>query len=243
MSRPREIAKRLVRLAAQPFGTITQVVTSDPAVALTFDDGPDPDATPRLLDVLGRHGARATFFMVGKRAARHPEIVERVAAEGHTVASHGWDHSSFALISGRWRRAQLRWCQEALAPHGAPLFRPPFGHQSVASHLDAWRLGYQVVAWNLGAEDYRGEDAETLAERVKRGLRPGSIVLLHDGLCSTSDLSFCDREPTIRAIDLLLEERASTFRFVTVPELLRMGRASKWPWYRGADMAALRAQL
>ena len=238
-----ELAKDAIRLFARPFGTITHVDTAEPLAALTFDDGPDPEYTPALLDVLARHDARATFFMLGKRAAAHPELVSRVAAAGHALANHGWDHSSFPLLSGRWRRTQLRWCGEALAPHGCNLFRPPHGHQTPASQLDAWRAGYRVVTWSLVAGDWRGEDAQTLCDRLERGLLPGSIALLHDSLYTTSDIAHRDREPTIRAVARLLEKPGQALRFVTVPELLRTGRACKWPWYPGADLGALRSQV
>ena len=232
----KQAAKRAIRLASQPFGTITHVATKEPAVALTFDDGPNPEATPRLLDVLEHHGAKATFFMVGKVAARHPELVRRVSSAGHALGCHSWDHSSFPLITGSWRRTQLRWCQEVLAEPSPRLFRPPHGHQSIRSHLDAWWLGFSVVTWNLSAEDWKGEDAEQITDRLKPRLLPGSIVLLHDALYATSDERYRDREATIRATDSLLRDLGSTFRFVTVPELLRIGRPEKWPWYRRADL-------
>lgn len=242
-TRAKQLARGAISALAQPFGTITHVDTAEPLAALTFDDGPDPEYTPALLEVLASHGARATFFMLGKRASAHPELVSRVAAAGHAVANHGWDHASFPLLSARWRRTQLRWTAEALAPHGCNLFRPPHGHQTPASQLDAWRAGYRVVTWNLVAGDWRGEDTQTLRERLERGLRPGSIALLHDSLYTTSDIAHRDREPTIRAIAQLLEKRDQALRFVTVPELLRAGRPRKWPWYPGADLGALRTQV
>lgn len=238
--RLREAVKGAISLAAQPFGTVVGVATGEPVAALTFDDGPDPEATPRLLELLERHGARGTFFMVGRAAARHPELVARVAAGGHAVGNHSWDHPSFPLLRGRWRRCQLRWTADALAPHEVKLFRPPYGHQTPGSQLDAARLGYRTVMGDLIAEDWRDDPPEALVARVLRRFRPGSIALFHDALYTTTDERFRDRGPTIRAVELLLEHFAGRVRFVTVPELLRLGRARKWPLYRRADLGWLR---
>ena len=126
-------------------GTITRVSTSKPVAALTFDDGPDPVFTPRLLAVLHKHQAKATFFMVGKAAERHPDIVKEVAVAGHAIGNHSWDHPSFPLISRRERWAQVRACEKAIAPYGQRLFRPPYGDQNLLSRLEASWLGYQVI--------------------------------------------------------------------------------------------------
>ena len=149
--------------ARRVMGTITHVSTQDAVVALTFDDGPHPESTPHLLDILERHQAHATFFMIGEAAQRHPDLVQRVAQAGHAIGNHSWDHPSFPLISGRERRAQLRACEKAIAPYGQRLFRPPYGHQSAASRLDALWLSYRVVTWNLHAYDWLDHDANWMA--------------------------------------------------------------------------------
>lgn len=239
----REWTKDRLAESAVVLGTITRVETREPAVALTFDDGPDPEATPRFLDVLARGGARGTFFMVGKSARRHAEVAARVAREGHAAANHSWDHPSFPLLKARWRRRQLRWCQEALPPGSARLFRPPWGHQSLGSRLDAARLGFRVVTWDVTAEDWGGDDPRTLAARMEAGIRPGSIVVLHDALYATNDEAHRDRGPAIEAVALLLEHLGSRYRFVTVPELLRLGRPRYWHWYRRPDLDWLHRQV
>jgi peptidoglycan/xylan/chitin deacetylase (PgdA/CDA1 family) len=144
------------------------VRTWDPVAALTFDDGPDPQRTPRILDILERYRARATFFMVGEAVQWYPELVRQVAQTGHAIGNHFWDHPSFPLITGRERRAQLRACAKAIAPYGQRVFRPPYGHQSVASRLDALWLGYQVVTWNVLAYDWLDHDADWMANRLVR---------------------------------------------------------------------------
>jgi peptidoglycan/xylan/chitin deacetylase (PgdA/CDA1 family) len=229
--RAKEAVKRLISWSSVPVGSLIRVATREPAIALTFDDGPHPVETPRVLELLERHGARGTFFMVGKSARRHPEIVARAAAGGHAVANHSWDHPSFRRIRGSYRRAQIRWCGEALAPHGARLFRPPFGEQSPASRLDALRCGYPVIGWDVVAEDWRDDPADRLVQRVMRRLRRGSIVLFHDTLYVTEDERYRDREPMRQALEILLGRLGGDYRFVTVPELLRLGRPVRWPLF------------
>ncbi len=250
----RERVKDWVAASARPpfLGTLVRVETEVPAVALTFDDGPNPEATPRLLDLFAAHGARATFFMVGKSARRHADLAERAAAEGHALGNHTWDHQSMPLLSRRGRRTQLRWCQEALPVPSPPdgvgtgpprLFRPPWGHQSLASRLDAARLGFQVIAWDVMAEDWRGDGADTLAERMEAKIRPGSIVVLHDALYATDAEAHRDREPVIAAVARLLERLGERYRFVTVPELMTLGRPRYWHWYKPSDLDWLHRQI
>src|SRR5215813_2722034 len=93
--RAKEVVKGVISWSTLPVGSLIRVATREPAIALTFDDGPDPRETPRVLDVLERHGARGTFFLVGKSVERYPEIVARAAAAGHALANHSWDHLSF----------------------------------------------------------------------------------------------------------------------------------------------------
>lgn len=238
--RLKALARRLIEISAATTGVTTRVATRQAVAALTFDDGPDPDWTPRLLELLERHGARGTFFMVGKSAARRPELVARVAAGGHAIGNHTWDHPSLPTLRGRYRRWQIRRCEEALAPHGGGLFRPPYGHLTPAAQLDARRLGYRVVTWSAVAEDWLDDPAERLVERVERRLAPGSIVLFHDCLYTTVEERYRDRAPTLRAVEMLLERWAGRLSFVTVPQLLAAGRPRKWHDYHRPDLAWLR---
>jgi peptidoglycan/xylan/chitin deacetylase (PgdA/CDA1 family) len=216
-------------------GTITHVSTQDAVAALTFDDGPHPESTSRLLDILKRHQVRATFFMVGEAAQRHPDIVRWVAQAGHAIGNHSWDHPSFPLITGRERRAQIRACEKAIAPYGQRLFRPPYGHQSVASRLDVLWLGYQVVTWNVEAHDWLDHDAEWIANRIVSKTEPGSVIVFHDALYYTIEARHTDREPMLEAVNMVLEQFGDRFRFITVPELLRYEHLQRRNWYRKAD--------
>ncbi len=214
--------------------------TADPVVALTFDDGPDPKWTPRLLEILKRHEARGTFFMLGEQAAGHPEVVARVAAAGHAIGNHGWDHASFPLLSRRARFDQLRRCSHALGRHQKTrMFRPPFGHLDNRCRLDLAMAGFSVITWNVLESDWLDRDAEAIANGITEKIQPGSIVLLHDALAGALEPRYFDRGPTLGAVELLLERLSSRFRFVTVPELLRFGRARRVFWSQLPDRAFL----
>ncbi len=234
------VARRLgLLLAGSIIGTITHVKTKEAVVALTFDDGPHPDFTPRLLEILEKHHAHATFFLVGESAKKYPELVEEIVRAGHSIGNHSWGHPSFPLISGRARRWQLRACEEAVAPHGQKLFRPPFGHQTIASRLDALLCGYKVIAWNVVGVDWLDHDAETVMDRILKQISPGSIILLHDALYLTRQPTYASREATLNAVDLLLEDQQHQYRFLTVPELLERGRPQQTLWLQVADKSWL----
>jgi peptidoglycan/xylan/chitin deacetylase (PgdA/CDA1 family) len=222
-------------VARNVVGTITHVTTRDSMVALTFDDGPDVDYTPRLLGILERYRTRATFFMTGEAAQRHPELVKRVAQAGHAIGNHSWDHPSFPYISARERRAQIRACAKAIAPYGERLFRPPYGHQNIASRIDALLLGYQVVMFDGWANDWRGGDADTIVRELEERIHPGNVIVLHDRLSDVLEESYFSREPMLEAVEMLLNRVGERFRFVTIPELLRHGRAHKVLWYKEGD--------
>ncbi len=231
------ILRRLyARVAVRVIGTITHVSTQDAVAALTFDDGPHPEFTPRLLDILERQHARATFFMVGEAAQRHPELVRRVAQAGNAIGNHTWDHPALPFITGRERRAQIRACERALAPYGTRLFRPPYGAQSVASRLDALWLGYAVVTWNVAVGDWLDLDAHSMADRLVNKIQPGSVILLHDALYTFEEERYANRDPMLEAVTMVLERLGDRFRFITIPELLQYGRPERSNWCQTGDL-------
>lgn len=230
-------ALRVVPLFA--VGTITNVSTSNPVAALTFDDGPDPVFTPLLLDVLKKHRTKATFFMVGKAAERHPDIVKEVAVAGHAIGNHSWDHPSFPLITGRERRTQIEACEKAIAPYGQRLFRPPYGDQNLLSRLEASWLGYQVIMYSLTAVDWLDHDAEWMKNQVISRIQNGSIILFHDSLFQYRDNRYVDRGPMLNALDMLLTEVSGRFIFVTIPELISQGTPQRTYWVKTTDINIL----
>jgi len=205
-------------------GPVNGFSCSEPLVALTFDDGPHPQFTPRLLDILSRHSAKATFFMVGESAQKWPEIVQLVAHHGHSIGNHSWNHHNLCSLSLWDIYRQLARCQSATAPVGCRLFRPPYGAANLSSLAMVRLLGYRVVNWNVGVQDWRDTSAADLSEQLITEIKPGSIILLHDGLYSYTNTKFLDREPTLFAVDAILNQLANRFQFVTLPEMFRRSR-------------------
>lgn len=220
-------------------GTVTHVATEEPLVALTFDDGPDPDATPALLEILASRNAKATFFMTGENAAAYPELVAAVMAGGHAVGNHSWDHPSFPLISARERKAQIRRCARVLAANDTAIFRPPYGHQSAASRRDVLLSGHEVIAWNVCVPDWEDHDGEWLADFALQRIKPGSVVLMHDGMVDFTGGACLDRKQTLVAVGQVLDALHEQFEFVTVPELMRRGKWVRTLWVMEPDLKVL----
>ena len=183
-------------------------------VALTFDDGPGR-LTEALLDVLGEHGARATFFVLGCRLAGREAVLRRQAAEGHELGIHAWRHEPLAGRAGTALRdlarsaAALRWAGGTWPR----LFRAPYGAVS-PSVVGAARLaGMTTVGWDVDPRDYETPGADAITERVLAGVRPGSVVLLHDDRRAL--------EPTVAAMARIVPAlQAGGLELVTVSELL-----------------------
>ena len=182
----------------------------DPArasIALTFDDGPSTHSTPAILDALDRHGARATFFMIGENAARHPGLVREVAARGHAVGCHGHQHLDFHWVSP-WQIARdLRRCKETLEDLvGAPIqaLRAPFGHFRWDVKPIARRLGMtRLVGWNV-APAWNETSPGRIADYVAARATAGSIVLLHDATGLTQVDADGWNRAVVAALDPLL---------------------------------------
>jgi peptidoglycan-N-acetylglucosamine deacetylase len=209
-------------------GTIHHVETTEPLAAITFDDGPHPDYTRQILDILSRHNARATFFVRGERAAQYPEIIREMADAGHLIGNHSWSHPSFPSITLRSARSEIRACGKFLSNDAPRLFRFPYGHQTVQHHIDAVRLGYQVIGWSLNTGDWEDPQADAIADAFRGGLQPGQIILMHDELFEPLDPRLSDRKPTIQALQAILDEFGDHYEFVTASELIRRGR----PYYQ-----------
>lgn len=224
--------RRSVRRAvAQPldavFGAVVGGDVTRPIVALTFDDGPDPHTTPRILEVLERCGARGTFFMIGRAARREPALVERVASVGHAIGHHTLDHVSLPGLRARDRVDQVTAGFGAIGPRCARLFRPPFGHFDLATSWTVRRRGHDVVAWSGHAFDWEPQDTATLVARLRPQLVPGAIVLLHDAPQPGDTKEAVPRGALVAALDAVLTDVGTSLEFVTVPELLALGRARR----------------
>lgn len=153
-------------------------------VALTFDDGPDPEGTPAVLEVLARHGARASFFLVGRRAAAAPDLVAAIRDGGHTVENHSWGHpNGFCLLPPRAARREIARCQETLArlSGAAPCwFRAPAGLRNPWLDRVLRGEGLRLASWTRRGFDTVSADPKRIASRLLDGLAPGDVLLLHD---------------------------------------------------------------
>lgn len=155
-------------------------------VALTFDDGPTPGATDRILDVLGELGVKAAFFVVGRNVDKYPALVRRMDAEGHVVANHTFDHSHFGLFRrDRYWRRQVEEADEAIRRaigRRPALFRPPMGMKTAHIARAAAGAGHTMITWTRRAFDGIGTSPCRIVRRLGPTARPGDILLLHDGL-------------------------------------------------------------
>lgn len=157
---------------------------SRPWASLTFDDGPGP-STPAILDALAREGVRATFFVLGRQVERYPDVVRRIAAEGHEIANHGFDHG-ILVFRGRDHLAdQLRRTRAAVrAAVGtdamSSLFRAPHGFRGPMTAAAAKGEGYRLASWTAGVFDSAEPGVEIIAQRSADALAPGAVILLHD---------------------------------------------------------------
>lgn len=152
-------------------------------VALTFDDGPDPEGTPRLLRLLAARGVRATFFLIGERAARHPEIVRAIVAEGHEIGNHTWHHRNAWFLGPAATERELSGGARILANLAGrvpTLYRPPWGIVNVPALLTARRAGLTTVLWSIQPEGLRPRSPSDQLDYCASRLHDGAIVDLHD---------------------------------------------------------------
>jgi peptidoglycan/xylan/chitin deacetylase (PgdA/CDA1 family) len=162
-------------------------IASGSHIALTYDDGPDPDSTPAFLDLLAQHERRATFFVLGAQAADHPDVIRRIAGEGHELAIHGWTHRLTTLIPPGRLAPELRRARqvvEDITGATARWYRPPYGVFSADAHRACRGAGLTPVLWSAWGREWEGSATpERIVRSVERTLRPGGTILLHDTDC------------------------------------------------------------
>ena len=193
-------------------------------VALTFDDGPSAVDTARVLDVLARHGARATFFTLARNVDRRPELVRRIVAEGHEVALHGEIHLPVPVLPPWLIQREIERSAEAVqraAGVTARHFRPPFGLMLPSQARFVRAMGYTSVLGDVYPEDAHRPGVRRIVERVERRLAAGSILILHDG----SPVGEPSRGQTVEALEIILQHMKSrALRGVSVEGLLAAAR-------------------
>ena len=191
-------------------------------LALTFDDGPNPSWTPRLLDILARFDVKATFFMVGRFAAQESKLTRHIADTGHLIGNHSWSHANLALSTAARVREELTRSKDALEQiTGKPLryFRPPFGNRRPYVLRAAREMNMIPVLWNAMTSDWSERSAERISERLMRKIAANehrgraSNIVLHDGGHHALNT---DRGPSIGAVERLLAHYGKSHKFVTI---------------------------
>ena len=213
---------------SQIFGRTLTAPRLDPGkpdeIALTFDDGPNPAFTPRLLELLDRHNVKATFFMVGQYASNQPALTRQIADRGHLIGNHTWSHPNLASTAPQKVREELRTTSDALEQIiSKPIryFRPPFGARRPHVLHTARELGLEPVTWNAMTNDWSEPSADriaaTLSAKIDHLQAHGfaANIVLHDG---SHREPAANRQPSITAATQLLERYAKTHKFVTVEE-------------------------
>jgi len=202
---------------------IRNIPTGEPIVAMTFDDGPHPANTPELLDLLARKRIRGTFFVLGKRAVDHPEILKRIVAEGHEIGNHTWTHPKLAEKSQEEARDELRRTQDLIVKITGvqpALMRPPSG--SILPEQEQWirdEFGYEIIFWAVDPVDWQKPEPGVITQRILDGAKPGDIILVHDY-----------QQVTVKAMPATLDGLlARGFRFATVSELIALPTPSSPP--------------
>ena len=191
-------------------------------IALTFDDGPAPPFTEQILDILRARGITATFFVCGRNVERHPDVARRIVAEGHTLGNHTFSHPFLCFRSRRSMAGEIDRTQEAVRKiTGEPptLFRPPYG----VRWFGLWRVlgerGLRLVMWSDSGLDWR-QGAEAIVSTAVKGLRPGAILLLHDGH-GVRPPGEVDRSHTVRALPAIIDwALREGFSFVPLKDFL-----------------------
>ncbi|KJD40686.1 chitooligosaccharide deacetylase [Paenibacillus polymyxa] len=188
-------------------------------IALTFDDVPDSRYTPQVLDVLHANGIKATFFIVGHRAEKHPGIIRRIIREGHAIGNHSYTHPDFRKATPERFRHQITKTErilEASAGFRPRLIRPPYGEITEPQIQWARHHGYMIVNWNVDSLDWKGLSKTQIQRNVIPATGPGSIILMHAGGGQSSNL-----QGTVQALPGLIHSlKAKGYKFVTVPRLL-----------------------
>ena len=207
-------------------GTVYHINAINKLVALTFDDGPSPVWTPKILDELKKAHIKATFFMLGEHVAKYPGIARRVAAEGHDIGNHTYDHHVLLYYTQGELFKEINKTEriiEKTAGIKTKYFRPPKAWLTAEEKNRIEGMGYKIILWSLNSKDWVTFDEKYMVKYIVKNIRPEDIILFHDsgGVFSTEG---GDRDETVQTIPRLVGKlRERGFRFVTITELLNSG--------------------
>jgi peptidoglycan/xylan/chitin deacetylase (PgdA/CDA1 family) len=203
--------------------TYAQVRVDQPYIAMTFDDGPSAENTPRLLEMLKQRNIKATFFLIGQNAASNPDLVRRILADGHEIGNHSWTHPQLSKLSDDRVTAEITKTQDAIkdaSGFSPTLLRPPYG--AITPRQREWienQFGLNVILWSVDPFDWKRPGASVITQRILSQVRPGAIILSHDIHKQTVDAM-----PA--TLDGLL---AKGYKFATVSQLIAMNKPKPPP--------------
>ena len=208
--------------SAKP-ATYAQARVDQPYIAMTFDDGPSAENTPRLLEMLKQRNIKATFFLIGQNVASNPDLVRRILAEGHEIGNHSWTHPQLSKLSDDRVTAEITQTQDAIKDASGftpTLLRPPYG--AITPRQREWiesRFGLNIILWSVDPFDWKRPGASVITQRILSQTRPGAIILSHDIHKQTVDAM-----PA--TLDALI---AKGYKFATVSQLIAMNKPKPTP--------------
>lgn len=190
-------------------------------VALTFDDGPDTVYTPQIMDILKQYKIKATFFLIGNRAQLFPDIVKRMAKEGHIIGNHTMNHANIAKLDKQKTYLEIKQGEDALSKiigYRTYLFRSPYGSLSAEQVKEIGGYNYKIIAWNVDSLDWKSLSAEQVQYNVLENAKKGSIILQHSSGSAEEDLT-----GSVAALPEIIKIlKKEGYEFVTIPELLKL---------------------
>jgi peptidoglycan-N-acetylglucosamine deacetylase len=208
--------------SAKP-ATYAQARVDQPYIAMTFDDGPSAENTPRLLEMLKQRNIKATFFLIGQNVVSNPDLVRRILAEGHEIGNHSWTHPQLSKLSDDRVTAEITKTQDAIKDASGftpTLLRPPYG--AITPRQREWiqnRFGLNIILWSVDPFDWKRPGASVITQRILSQTRPGAIILSHDIHKQTIDAM-------PGTLDALI---AKGYKFATVSQLIAMNKPKPTP--------------
>lgn len=190
--------------------------TDQKTIALTFDDGPHPEKTEKILEVLDKYGIKATFFIIGENAEQNPDIVKKISEMGHEIGNHTYDHKSIYKLSGERILQSVKKCEDIIkniTGSKTTLFRPPEGYLDDTIASSMLGQGYDVILWRVDTYDWQGKSAEAIYSSVVKNVKCGDIILMHDYISRKSN--------TAQALDMIIPTLIDKgYEFVTISNLI-----------------------
>lgn len=197
------------------YKVIYKINTKDKRVALTFDDGPDPRFTPKVLEILNKYHAKATFFVVGQQVEEYPDITRKIIKEGHELGDHTYSHPDLLFMNQSQIYKEIdvdKRIIEKISGKEVKWFRPPKMLYGPGTNMVVNEEGMDMVLWKIGVENHNAKTPEAMAKRVIDKVKPGWIILIHDGRL--------DRTKSVKALPILLQGlKDQGYKFVTLSEL------------------------